>query len=98
MTKYDWKNKEKFLIDLLNSKNRCDFLIKNNLTATSGNYNTIRKWLSYHDIKISSNKKEINVNNIFIENSFYNRGSVKKIIMKNNLIPYKCECCGNKGI
>ena len=34
---------------------------------------------------------------IFIENSTYSRHNLKNKIIENNLIEYKCNCCGNIG-
>ena len=31
---------------------------------------------------------------VFIENSTYARGHIKKRILRNKSIPYKCGCCG----
>lgn len=97
MNKYDWQNKDKFLKDLNNANNRCNFLIKQNLSPTSGNYATIRRWLNYHNMSSSFDKKKHKLEDPFVENSLYNRSSIRKIILKKNLIPYKCECCGNEG-
>ena len=35
---------------------------------------------------------------VLIENSTYNTQTLKKRIIRLNLIPYKCEICGNEGI
>ena len=35
--------------------------------------------------------------NVFVENSSYQRFGIKKRILKNNLLEYKCSCCSNDG-
>lgn len=99
MIKYDWQNKEKFIEDFNNSKNICDFLVKNNLTATSGNYQTFVKWYDIHmnNIKV----EQINIfkfEDIFKENSTIGRRRIKLIIERYKLIEHKCKECENNGI
>ena len=48
----------------------------------------------------NSNKqasKSLTKEELLCENSKYSRSVVRKYIIKNNLIPYKCSCCGNEG-
>lgn len=47
--------------------------------------------------KLIRSKKILTNEQIFIKNSPYTRSNVKKRILKDNLIEYKCEKCGNKG-
>lgn len=96
MNKYNWSNKEKFLNDWNNAKNKCDFLKANNLTATSGNYATFNKWLKFHNENILQ-ESELSYNEIFIEKSPCNRKHIKILIENNNLIPYQCAECSNIG-
>jgi Zn finger protein HypA/HybF involved in hydrogenase expression len=42
-------------------------------------------------------QKRKSVDEIFIENSAYSRHALKKIIIQEKLLEYKCECCDNKG-
>lgn len=97
MNKYEWENKEQFLIDWSNSKNKCNFLKNNNLTATSGNYATLNKWLKIHTQNITQ-ESELSYDKIFIQNSSCNRKHIKNLIEKNKLIPYVCSGCSNNGI
>jgi Zn finger protein HypA/HybF involved in hydrogenase expression len=99
MSKYDWQNKDKFITDFKNSNSICNFLIKNGLTATSGNYQTFVKWYDIHmnNIKV----EQINIfkfEDIFKENSTIDRGRIKLIIERYKLMEYKCKECENNGI
>lgn len=38
-----------------------------------------------------------NTNELFAENSTRPRSKVRKYIIRDNLIPYECAMCGNKG-
>jgi transposase-like protein len=85
--KYDWSDKNKFFNNWSNSKNICDFLRKNNLTPTSGNYFQFKKWYRIHNVGLENIPKDV-----FIKNSIHNRKTVKKLIKKYNLLPYQCNC------
>lgn len=82
MNKYKWEDKEQFLTDWSNSKNKCDFLKNHNLTATSGNYSTFNKWLNFHTKNIVK-ESELSYAEIFIKESACNRNQIKKLIEKN---------------
>lgn len=43
------------------------------------------------------NRRKTPNDKIFVENSNFSRNGVKKRITSENLIPYKCENCGNTG-
>lgn len=75
-----------------------------------GNYKTLKRRLDEENIDYShiksgfgANKgrkfdiKPLDFEELFIENSPHSRGTVKKYIIKNNLIPYKCSCCSFEG-
>lgn len=34
---------------------------------------------------------------VFVENSTYARHHIKRRLIEETLIPYSCQCCGNKG-
>jgi Zn finger protein HypA/HybF involved in hydrogenase expression len=85
--KYNWSDKNKFFQDWYNSNNICDFLKKNHLTPTSGNYAQFKKWYKIHTIGLLNISTEI-----FIENSIHSRLKINKLIKKHNLIPYQCKC------
>lgn len=58
----------------------------------------IKEYIIRNNINIShfrlKPKVEINDNEIFIENSKASRNYIKKIILKENLLEYKCSICG----
>lgn len=112
MLKYNWEDKIKFIEDLKVSSGISDFLGKQNLVSSSGNYDTFKKWLIIHDINkdnyfIKEKNKpksisikivdEIKVDEVLCIESKYTRQEANKIIRKYNLIPYCCEGCENKG-
>jgi len=43
-------------------------------------------------------KENYKIENLFCESSSVSRGTVRKFIIRNNLIEYKCVKCGNIGI
>lgn len=49
------------------------------------------------DPRITTREK-YNIEDIFIENSPYDRNLAKRYILRHNLIEYKCAICGNIGI
>lgn len=74
-------------------------------SITTGNYVIVKRELKKRDIPIpvynyfneynNFNRKR-SLEELFVENSTTSRGSLKKRIIKDNLIEYKCEC-GNVG-
>lgn len=48
-------------------------------------------------IEYNKNKRYKDVD-VFVENSSYPRHRLKERIVKNNLIPYKCACCGMSSV
>lgn len=83
MNKYDWENKEKFLNDWSNSKNKCDFLKKNNLTTTSGNYSTF---------DLSTELKKLNIS----KPAFYSQIKAHNPILFESLSSQmKCRFCAS---
>jgi len=67
-----------------------------------GCYKTNQGWskgkTTFDDYRIRSKYKIYDFNSIFCENSNVHRGSLKKIIIINKLIEYKCIKCENSGI
>lgn len=55
-----------------------------------------KKWIQ-QSIKNIPRKEVFPDNEVFIENSTYSRAHLKKRIIKKNIIPYKCDKCGNNG-
>lgn len=88
---------------LSESENFADALSKFKLTATSGNYKTLNKYIKLYNIEFKGNKRiKSNIKKLysneqcFKENSTIARHHVKKRIIKEDLIEYKCKC-GNTG-
>lgn len=76
------------------------------LKPSKGNRDTIKKYIKLYNIDIShfkytnnnhSNKK-ININDILIENSFYNRTDLKRRLYNEGFKERKCEECGQDEI
>lgn len=83
---------------LMNHQHRCSknpnpkgnkFTKETAKTASSGkNFTAIAKLAS---------SRKLNDADVFVENSSYARHNLKARIIKQNLLTYKCVCCGNKG-
>lgn len=89
------------------SKNLKECLEKMNIRAAGGNYSILNKYIKLYNISIEHfdysdktknaiEKRKILIDDILVINSTYNRTNLKRRIIKNNLIEYKCKC-GNKG-
>ena len=107
INKMELKNitKEELEILILNAKSIREILIKLNLSTNgSGGYRNIRNKAKSLGLEIpkynynGDNKKRRKLTNelIFCENSTVARQHVKKRIIVDNLIEYKCKC-GNTG-
>ncbi len=84
-----------------NSKSLTDILNKLNLRTAGGNFNTIKKYIKEYDINIEHfetvkerNKNIINVDEYFCTNSKVSRSTIKRYILKNDLLKYVCSLCG----
>lgn len=53
---------------------------------------------SIRNTKLSYSRKKLEDKDVFKENSSYDRGHLKNRIIKDNLIPYKCQKCSNSGL
>lgn len=93
-----------------NSKTFGDVLKVFNLANKGGNHNTLKRRLDEENIDYSHiplgldankgrvfNVKPIDYCELFRENSPHSRSTVKKYIINNNLLPYRCSCCGLGG-
>jgi hypothetical protein len=112
MAYYNWENKEKLIEDLKASASISNFLDNQGLVASSGNYDTFKKWMKKHEInkdeylteplvkekKLKTEVKNLSIEDIFIENSEADRKLVRKTVLKHNLMEYKCSGCGNCGL
>jgi Zn finger protein HypA/HybF involved in hydrogenase expression len=112
MSNYEWSNKEVLIKDLQLSESTSDFLNSQGLVATSGNYDTFKKWMKFHGIdkeqyfkpknkpvkqKLLKSAKVLNKQEVLCFNSSYSRRDADKLIRKENLIKYKCRGCNNEG-
>lgn len=74
---------------------------------TGGSYRTLKQYFSENDIDYTEVKKKYNKyvpsnqhkldDDIFKENGTVNRSTVRRRVLKNNLIKYECAICGNTG-
>jgi len=88
------------------SKSFREFLLKIGSSSNgSGSYKSIKNQLIKLGIEIPEfnyeNKNRVNVkicdDEVFIENSIFSRQHLKERIIKNKMIDYKCDECGNDG-
>ena len=95
-----------------NSKSISDVINKLGLRNAGGNFKTIKNYIEIYKIDIThfetddlrivklkelSKENKIDLNLILVENSTYNRTSLKKRLVGENVLEYKCEKCSNMG-
>jgi len=108
MTILEKYTKEELEILLKESSSFRQFLIKIGASTNgSTSYNSIKTQLykigiiipdfCYSNSYIYISNEKIKDDNVFIENSSLGRDKIKKRIIKNNLIDYKCNKCKNDG-
>lgn len=94
---------KKYLAKIVkDSKNISDVSNKIFKNKNTGNRQTIKKYIKLYDLDISHFKnnnnntfrKKINLNDILVENSTYNRMHLKNRLYKEGLKGRKCEICG----
>lgn len=68
--------------------------LKNALLKLNINFSHIPLGLGANKNKKFSSKEKFSIENIFIENSTYFRGGVKKRLLENKLLEYRCAECG----
>ena len=81
------------------------------LVLSSGNYKTLKRRLKFEDIDYSHipqgidsnkgrkfNKRAIPLKEVMIENSTYDRGSLKKRLLRDGILENKCNICGQGDI
>ncbi len=102
MTLSPLANKEKLQAIINVSINKLEVLAAFNLTASSGNYKTLNKYLRQYEITgfLKARRKRQGVNKsaytnerCFTLNSDVSRVSIKSKIIKQKLIPYICCVC-----
>ena len=93
-----------------NSNTIGDILKVFNLPNRGGNHHTLKRRLDEEKIDYSHIPLGLNANKcrtfdvtpieydeLFRENSPHSRSTVKKYIIRDKLLPYKCDCCGFNG-
>jgi Zn finger protein HypA/HybF involved in hydrogenase expression len=98
--------KEEMVIILSSSKSMREVIMKFSLSPNgSGGYRNIKKKIVdlgidipiYHYYGNGENRRIVSNFDIFCENSTYPRQSLKRRIIRDNLLKYECMGCGNKG-
>jgi hypothetical protein len=94
------------------SKSISDVINKLGLRCAGGNFKTIKNYIDNYGIDIThfesdelkidklkklSKENKIDLNLILVENSTYNRSSLKKRLIDEKILEYKCEKCLNSG-
>jgi hypothetical protein len=104
-----WTKSKNEIQKILNESNSfVQVLEKLGLNAHSGNHRTLKQRIKIDCLKIdelskkrkakqSSIKNKIPLSDIMIENSTYGTNHLKERILKENIIKYICEKCGNEG-
>jgi len=95
-----------------NSKSISDVINKLGLRNAGGNFKTIKNYIEIYKIdtthfetdelrivklKELSKENKIDLTLVLVENSTYSRTSLKKRLVEENILEYKCEKCSNKG-
>ena len=103
-------SEDEFISLIRNSNNKAEVLFKlgYSVKGNSWGYTLLRKrmeelHLNGTEFKGKSGIKEqasksLTKEELLCENSKHSRSIVRKYIIRNNLIPYKCSCCGNEGM
>jgi len=104
--------REKLELIIKNCKTINDVLKQLNMRCAGGNYKTINFYIKQyglntdhfyeHDEKIKKIKERVEQNkrpliDILVKDSTYDRGCLKKRLINENIIEYKCSSCGNEG-
>jgi Zn finger protein HypA/HybF involved in hydrogenase expression len=94
------------------SKTINEVLTKLGKNTSSGGYKFFKKYITNNNIDIShfwtqkeiienqfkeGKIKKISIDDMFTENSTVSRGTIKKRILKENIMDYKCVFCENDG-
>lgn len=92
---------EEFKKLIANSQTISEVFKQFNLTNKGGNYRTLRLRLEEENVNITHFRKSIPsvikgiipLEDILVENSPYNRSSLRKRLIKLKIIPYVCQSC-----
>ena len=107
-----WTISKETYIKLLEEYNTFSTILKAiNTVPHGGNIHTLKKVLKYYGLDYSkipsgrNNRKgtthtrvTLSDEELFTTNNSHSRATVKNRILKSNLIPYKCEQCGQEPI
>ena len=74
------------------------------LQPIGGNFSTLRTFLSEHNLSLASGdlepryqpKKWTN-DEVYCQDSLFDRRCLRKRVLRDKVIPYVCACCGNTG-
>jgi hypothetical protein len=92
-----------------NSKTQTECLHKLGLRAAGGNFNTLKKYIKKYNIDVthfnsdevrieklnlSTKNRKIQLNEILVEGSFYNRSRMKERLYECGIKERNCELCG----
>lgn len=98
--------KEQMETILSSSKSMREVILKFNLSPNgSGGYRNVKKRITdlgldipkYNYYGNGENRRRIDDSDVFCEKSTYPRQSLKRRIIANNMLDYKCNYCGNDG-
>lgn len=100
-------SEEKIKNAIKDSKSKGEVLDKIGVSRKAGNYQTLYKYCQVYNIDIDNIKylntnrggdyRKLTFSEIFIKDSLTSRHIVKKHLIKESLIEYKCEKCNNTG-
>jgi Zn finger protein HypA/HybF involved in hydrogenase expression len=103
-----WQMTKDEFQELVNRSSTYSEILKHfDMQNKGNNFLTVKKRIREDNIDMSifnSNKikckitSKIHINNILVENSNYSRTLLKKRLIKNNLLIYQCDICGNEGL
>lgn len=100
-----WEIEKEELQSLLDSSSSlAEVIQKIGLDPYNGNHKTLNKRIEDENLDLTTldyNRKKqrrfittrIPIDNILTENSTYNRGHLKRRLIEDNLLEYKCSCC-----
>jgi len=99
-----WGDKE-FLLSIINeSKSQKEVLEKMKIRSAGGNFKTLLKYINLFNLDTSHftkcyehfliSKTKISLDDILVENSTYNRTTLKERLYSTGLKERKCELCG----
>lgn len=107
MNKVYEQSDEQFLLTVKSSLNYSDVMRKLSLVSSGGStFKLMKRRIKELDIDVShfsttiaTNKQKYSLDEILVCDSHYtNMSSLKKRLVAENYMEYKCSCCSNNGI